>query len=154
MKKLSFQRNNWGGLLVAVFFIFSTAGLGVPNQALAAKADSTATLGYVNRQQVFAAYPGIQDIMSRIQAMRQAAQKDFDEHGKALPQEEKTAYQNKLSREEAQRENELMKPVGDKIKAAIESVKAEKGLSVIVDANAIVSGGEDITAAVIEQEKK
>lgn len=154
MKKLSFQRNNWGRFLVAVFFIFGTAGVWVPNQALAAKADGTPILGYVNRQQVLAAYPGIQDVMSRIQTMRQAAQKDFDENGKALPQEEKTAYQNKLSREEAQREDALMKPVGDKIKAAIESVKAEKGLNVIVDANAIISGGEDITAAVIEQVKK
>jgi len=42
-----------------------------------------------------------------------------------------------------------MKPVGDKIEAAIKAVAAEKGLTVILDAGTVVYGGTDITADVI-----
>lgn len=42
-----------------------------------------------------------------------------------------------------------MKPVGEKIEAAIKAVAAEKGLTVILDAGAVVYGGTDITADVI-----
>ena len=107
------------------------------------------TVGYVNRQQVFAGYPGIQDLMNRIQVMRAEAQKDYDANAKDLPPADKKAYNDKLAQQEAQREDELMKPVGDKIEAAIKAVAAEKGLTVIHDAGAVVYGGTDITADVI-----
>ena len=107
------------------------------------------TVGYVNRQQVFAGYPGIQDLMNRIQVMRAEAQKDYDANAKDLPPADKKAYNDKLAQQEAQREDELMKPVGDKIEAAIKAVAAEKGLTVILDAGAVVYGGTDITADVI-----
>lgn len=139
-------------LLIAACFL---AGLLAPAPALAAKARTKAkakteqTVGYINRQQVFAAYPGIEDLMQRIQRLRAEAQQDYDTNAKDLAPADKQAYSDKLSRQQAQREDELMKPVGDKIEESIEAVAKAKGLTVVIDAANVIYGGIDITADVI-----
>ncbi|BBB91819.1 MAG TPA: OmpH family outer membrane protein [Methylomusa anaerophila] len=140
--------------LLAVVFLLS--GLAAPVPALAAKAKDRqeTSIGYVNRQKIFAAYPGIQDIMNRIQTMRNEAQKDYDEHTKDLPPADKQAYGDKLSRQQEQQEDELMKPVSDKIAAAIQAIAVEKGLTVVGDAAIVVYGDRDITADVIAKVKR
>ena len=149
MKKVQPKTGKLFAVILTAFFVFGAAGFLTPAPALAAKAKTEPTVGYVNRQQVFAGYPGIQDLMNRIQAMRAETQKDYDANGKDLPPADKKAYNDKLAQQEAQREDELMKPVGDKIEAAIKAVAAEKGLTVILDAGTVVYGGTDITADVI-----
>ncbi len=66
MTQIQSKRNKLVTVVLAVWFLFGAAGLLVPTQALAAKAKNEKTIGYVNRQQFFAAYPGIQEIMNRI----------------------------------------------------------------------------------------
>ncbi|CQR74443.1 periplasmic chaperone [Sporomusa ovata DSM 2662] len=151
MKKL---QNKLAALIAIAFFVSGIFGLLAPTQTLAAKANSKQTVGYVNRQQVFASYPGIQDLVNRIQTLRDEAQKDFDTNAKDLPAADKQAYSDKLARQEAQREDELMKPVGDKIEASIKAVAGKKGLTAVVDAAAVVYGGNDITADVIARVKQ
>ncbi|TCL39266.1 outer membrane protein [Anaerospora hongkongensis] len=138
-------------LVAAALFLW---GLLAPAEALAAKAKNEQTIGFVNRQQVFAAYPGIEGLMNRIQTMRAEAQKDYDANAKDLPAAEKQAYSDKLSRQEAQKEDELMKPVGDKIEASIKAVAEEKGLAAIIDAQVVIYGGMDITADVAAKVKQ
>ncbi|QDR83422.1 OmpH family outer membrane protein [Sporomusa termitida] len=139
------------GIIVTALFVF---GLLMPASALAAKAKNEQPVGYVDRQQVFAGYPGIQDLLNRIQAMRAEAQIDYDANAKDLPPAKKQAYSDKLSRQQAQREDELMKPVGDKIEASIKAVAEEKGLTAVLDAATIVYGGTDITADAIAKVKQ
>ena len=140
-------------VLLALFFI---CGLLAPAEALAARNQEkqTAAVGYVNRQQVFGSYPGIQDIMKQIQSMRQAAQQDYDTRAKDLPDAERKVLNDTIAREEAQKEDVLMKPVGDKIEAAIKAVAEEKGLTTVIDAASVVYGGIDITADVISKVKQ
>ncbi len=140
-------------ILLAICFL---CGLLAPAEALAAKSQDkqAAAVGYVDRQQVFRSYPGIQDILKEIQTLREAAQKDYDTRGKDLPDAERKALNDTLAREEAQKEDALMKPVGDKIEAAIKAVAGEKGLTVIVDAGSVLYGGMDITADVIAKVKQ
>lgn len=140
-------------LLAAALFI---SGLMTPAPALAAKAKAQPeqSVGYVNRQQVFAGYPGIQDLMKQLQGMRTEAQKDYDARSKDLPDAERKALNDTIAREEAQKEDALMKPVGDKIEASIKAVAEEKGLAVIIDAATVVYGGIDITADVIAKVKQ
>ena len=144
-------------LLIAAFFV---TGLITPAPALAAKAkaqpkvQTEQTIGYVNRQQVFTAYPGMEELMHRIQALRAEAQKDFDTNAKDLAPADKQAYSDKLSRQQAQREEEVMKPVSDKIEAAIKAVAETKGLTAVIDAASVIYGGVDITADVISKVKQ
>lgn len=136
---------------LAVLLLCGAFGLLAPQPALAAKAPDkpAAAIGYVSRQRVIDAYPGIRDVMAQIQKLRAEAQQDYDTNAKDLPEADKKAYGDKLSRQQAQREQELLKPVGDKIDAAIKAVADAKGLAVILDAAAVVQGGTDITADVI-----
>lgn len=138
-------------LMAAALFL---CGLAVPAPALAAKAASGPSVGYVDRQQVFSSYPGVQNLMRQIQSLREAAQKDYDARSKDLPATERKALNDTIAREEAQQEDALMKPVGDKIEASIQAVAGEKGLTVIVDAGVVVYGGVDITADVIAKVKQ
>lgn len=140
-------------LLIAVCFL---GGMLAPAGALAAKAKAKPeqTVGYVNRQQIFSSYPGIQDILKEIQTLREAAQQDYDTRSKDLPEAERQALNDTIAREEARKEDLLMKPVGDKIEASIKAVAEEKGLTVIIDAATVVYGGIDITADVIAKLKQ
>ncbi|HWR09350.1 OmpH family outer membrane protein [Sporomusa sp.] len=156
MQQANSNSNKLAALIIAVFFIFGAVGLVTPTPALAAKAKAKneQTVGYVNRQQVFASYPGIEDLMNRVQAMRAEAQKDYDTNAKDLPPADKQAYSDKLARQQAQREDELMNPVSDKIEAAIKAVAEAKGLTAVIDAASVVYGGIDITADVISKVKQ
>lgn len=140
-------------LLIALFFV---CGLLAPSEALAAKAPDkqAAAVGYVNRQQVFSSYPGIENLMNQIQNLRIEAQKDYDARSKDLPDAERKTLNDTIAREEAQKEDALMKPVGDKIEASIKAVAEEKGLTVIIDAATVVYGGIDITADVAAKVKQ
>jgi outer membrane protein len=138
-------------LLAAALFAF---GLLTPAPALAAKARPEQTVGMVNRQQVFDGYPGIRDLMQQIQSLREEAQKDYDARSKDLPEAERKALNDTIARAEAQKEDALMKPVGDKIGAAIKAVAEEKGLTAVIDATAVIYGGSDITADVIAKVKQ
>ncbi|MEL7633602.1 MULTISPECIES: OmpH family outer membrane protein [Sporomusa] len=140
-------------LLIAVCFL---GGMLAPAGALAAKvkAKPEQTVGYVNRQQIFSSYPGIQETLKEIQALREAAQQDYDTRSKGLPEAERQALNDTIAREEARKEDLLMKPVGDKIEASIKAVAEEKGLTVIIDAATVVYGGIDITADVIAKLKQ
>lgn len=142
---------------IALFAItFLACGLLTPAPALASQAKDRPEpgIGFVNRQQVFAAYPGIGDLMKQIETLRQAAQKEYDEQAKDLPVEARKALNDKIAQEEARKEDVLMKPVGDKIGASIQAVAAEKSLRVIIDATGVIYGGTDITADVIAKVKQ
>ncbi len=140
-------------LLIAVCFL---GGMLAPTGALAAKAKPKPeqTVGYVNRQQIFSSYPGIQETLKEIQSLREAAQQDYDTRSKDLPDAERQALNDTIAREEARKEDLLMKPVGDKIEASIKAVAEERGLTVIIDAATVVYGGIDITADVIAKIKQ
>lgn len=140
-------------LLTAALFVCGLLTL-APALAAKAKAQPEQTVGYIDRQQVFASYPGIQDIMNRIQSMRAEAQKDYDARGKDLPDAERKALSDTIAREEDRKEDALMKPVGEKIEASIKAVAEEKGLTAIIDAGVMMYGGIDITADVIAKVKQ
>lgn len=133
------------------FFAFSMVSMLTPAPVLAAKAKKEQTIGYVNLQQVFSGYPGIQEIMQRIEDLRAEAQREYDSQTQDLPAADKKAFSNRLALQQAQREDELMDPVRANIEAAIKAVAAAKGLNVVLDAASVIYGGTDITADVITQ---
>ncbi len=149
MKKLS-------GIILLLTAALFVCGLLTPAPALAAKAKPQPgqTVGYVHRQQVFAGYPGIQELMQQIQTMRTEAQKDYDTRSKDLPDAERRALSDAIAREEARKEDALMKPVGEKIEASIKAIAEERGLTAIIDADIVIYGGIDITADVIAKIKQ
>lgn len=140
-----------------LLFVCLLLSLAAPSPALAAKAEAKqppAVVGYLNYQQVFSAYPGVADKLKEVDTYRKEAQQDYDTNAKDLPPEEKKAYADKLSRQVAQKEDQLMKPVVTVIDAAIKAVAESRGLSVILDPSVVIQGGVDITADVIAKVKQ
>ncbi|WP_196602289.1 OmpH family outer membrane protein [Pectinatus frisingensis] len=133
--------------LTAMFFSLI---LLLPSTAMAADIQN---IGVMNRQQVVAAYPGIQEIFQQLQDMRTAAQNDYNTKSKGLSDDKRRTLNDTIAQQEAQKEAKLMNPVENKISAAVKAVAADKGLTIILDAADVVYGGTDITNDVIAKIK-
>ncbi|MBB5336136.1 OmpH family outer membrane protein [Pectinatus brassicae] len=110
---------------------------------------SAASIGDVNIREVLASYPDMRTTNAAIDLERQKAQQDFNEKAKSLDDKAKRELFNKMNQQMAQRQDELIKPIREKLQKAIEAVAKEKGLEVILDSSVVVYGGEDVTKAVM-----
>jgi outer membrane protein len=68
-----------------------------------------------------------------------------------MSDQEKQAYYQQLQQRLASKQQELISPILDKVEATIKSVADAKGLSVVLDKNNVVYGGQDITEEVTKK---
>ena len=132
-------------LLVAVLVCVGFTGVVSPKTAFAAD-----TIGFVNVQRVFASYPDISSTKAAIGLEQKKAQAEYQSKAESLDDNGKRALDKELSDRITKREDELMGPIQKKILAAIEKVAKTQGLSAVLDASAVVTGGKDITKDVID----
>ena len=130
------------------FLMAVVMSLGICSTSLAAQAEP-GVIGFVNMQVVLNSYPGIRDIAQQIANKQTALQKDFDAKAKDMEMQAKLDLQAKYNQELATFEDTKMAPVKKKIDKTIKKVAAEKGIKSVVNINAMVSGGEDLTDEVI-----
>ncbi|WP_196593182.1 OmpH family outer membrane protein [Pectinatus sottacetonis] len=114
---------------------------------------SAASLGSLNIREVLASYPDVQTTNAAIDLERQKAQTEFNKKAASLDEKGKKELFEKINAQVETRQEELLKPIREKIKKAVEAVAKEKGLDTIVDASVIIYGGQDITKDVIEKLK-
>ena len=95
-------------------------------------------IGYVNVERVFRNYPDIQTTMSVINLERQKAENEF-----------KRELGEKLSAQVDKKEASLLNPIRSKIRKTIGEVAKSHGITNVVDAGAMVFGGQDLTEEVI-----
>lgn len=127
--------------------------LGCAAAASAAPAPSNA-VGYVNTQKVFQSYPDMQMTMSALDMEQQKLEAQFQKESAGLDDNGKQELYNKLVQQMAQREQELMDPIRKNIRKAIEKAAAAKGINSVVDADAMLAGGVDLTDDVIAEVSK
>ena len=121
--------------------------LGLCSSALAAENDGV--VGFVNMQAIVANYPGIKDIAQEIANKRNELQKSFNAQAKELDAKAQQDLQQKLNKELADFEAKKMAPVQKQIRTTIDKVAAEKGIKSVVNIQAMVSGGKDLTNDVV-----
>ena len=121
--------------------------LGLCSSALAAENDGV--VGFVNMQAIVANYPGIKDIAQEIANKRNELQKSFNAQAKELDAKAQQDLQQKLNKELADFEAKKMAPVQKQIRTTIDKVAAEKGIKSVVNIQAMVSGGKDLTNYVV-----
>lgn len=126
------------------FILTLVLALGCTASAFAAEA-----LGYVNVERVFRNYPDIQTTMSVIQLERQKAENEFNEKAPSLDDKGKRELGEKLSAQVDKKEASLLNPIRSKIRKTIGEVAKAHGITNVVDAGAMVFGGEDLTEEVI-----
>ena len=88
--------------------------------------------------------------MEKVQLdMRTAAQKaqeNFNSRSKSDQEKEQIAQE--IQRDMAAKERTAMQPILQDIRKAIQQVRQEKGLDVILEAGAVIDGGTDVTSEV------
>lgn len=126
--------------------------IGVCGTALAAEGHST--LGFVDMQVIVTNFPGIKDIAQAIADKQAALQKDFNNKAEKLDDQGKLQLQAKYNQQLADFENKKMQPVHRKINQTINAVAAKKGVDSVVNINAMVAGGTNLTNDVVKELNK
>ena len=85
--------------------------------------------------------------------MRERLQKQFDSQSAEMEEAERVELQQKLSQQLAQRDEELMIPVREKVRKAVEATAKEKGVKMVIEAGTVLFGGVDLTADAVAKVK-
>ena len=133
------------GLAVSTFFVQAPVSYAAES-----------TIGVVNRQAVFNAYPGMEETMKQLSSLREAAQQDYNAQTKDLAADDQSrkTINEKVAADEAKKEDSLMQPIVKKIADAIKTVAQSKHLDTVIDAGTVLYGGSDITKDVIDKLKE
>lgn len=130
------------GFRLALLFILGVVGiLGFStNTTYAAEA-----VGVVNYQLLISQQPEMAAAQQTMDAAVNQTKSDFDAKSATMSDQDKQALYQQLQQALNQKKLDLMKPINDKIMAAVKSVADSKGLTIIVDTGSVVYGGQDIT---------
>jgi len=114
-------------------------------------------IGKVNYQQLVSSVPGIADAQTEMRKLIEDNQKEMEEKTKNMSAADKQKLQAENAKEMRKKEQELIAPLKKKVDEAILSVGKTKGLTVIVNQEAVVYGAVDVTAdvqAALKKQKK
>ena len=107
-------------------------------------------IGFVDWRAVVESYPGIKEVAQEVVAEKTRLQAQFNEQAKALTTDkEKIELANKLNAQMAKFEQRKYEPINKKIRETILSVAQANKVDSVVNANAMIVGGKDLTKKVI-----
>ena len=115
---------------------------------------SAAGIGYVNSNALLAAHPKMQKAQLDMRAAAQKAEESFKSRYAGKTDQEKQQIATELQKEMDQKEKSTMQPILSDIMKAIQQVRQEKGLDIILEQGAVVDGGVDVTSAVAQKLSK
>lgn len=115
---------------------------------------SAAGIGYVNSNALLAAHPKMQKAQLDMRAATQKAEESFKSRSAGKTDQEKQQIATELQKEMDQKEKSTMQPILSDIMKAIQQVRQEKGLDIILEQGAVVDGGVDVTSAVAQKLSK
>jgi Outer membrane protein len=117
----------------------------VPAQA----APTPAAAGVVNFTYLIDHHPDTPTANQTLQVEQDNLKKEFMEKSANLSDSEKRELDRQFSQRLEQKRQELLKPIVDKLMAAVQEVANAKKLSIVVDKRQVVWGGIDITQDVL-----
>ena len=142
-------------LSIVAFFVLSIVGIAMSQneQIQVAGAAPASSVGVVDWQALMAQHPDMATAQAELQAAAEEAQKNFDEKSAAMNDKEKQDYYVQLQQSLGVKQQSLLEPIVKKVEEAIKQVADKKGLSVVVEKNQVVYGGQDITQDVVKNFK-
>lgn len=136
---------------LAGVFIVSIAGMAIMSMGDTASAAPTSNIGVVDQQQVIASNPALSaDYQQKMQQTASDMQKDFDEKSKDMSDADKEKLFADMQQQFNEKRTAIEKEMQDKVNEAVKSVASKKGLSLVVEKNAVIYGGNDITKDVTD----
>lgn len=112
---------------------------------------SAAGIGYVNSNALLQAHPKMQKTQLDMRTAAQKAEETFKSRSAGKTDQEKQQIATELQKEMDQKERAAMQPILSDIMKAIQQVRQEKGLDIILEQGAVVDGGVDVTSAVAQK---
>jgi outer membrane protein len=130
--------------VIGCFTLALTSG-GFGGNVASAASPSNSAIGVVNYQMLVSQSPSLASVRTTMQTEIQNTKQEFEEKSKDMNATEKDRYYKQLQERLGNKEKELMDPLMKDIETAIKKVADKKGLTVVVDKNAVIYGGVDIT---------
>lgn len=155
MMKLEKRQIKMITLSIVAFFVLSIVGIAMSQneQLQVAGAAPASSVGVVDWQALMAQHPDMVTAEAELKAAAEEAQKNFDEKSATMNDKEKQEYYVQLQQSLGVKQQSLLEPIMKKVEEAIQKVADKKGLSVVVEKNQVVYGGQDITADVVKNFK-
>lgn len=119
---------------------FAVAGAMLLAGTFGAMGMADAATGIVNVNAVLSSNAAFQKAGKTVAAEQQKLQKEYNEKSKGMNDADKKALEQKLNQQLAQKENEVMKPIQDNFKAAVEKVAKAKKIDTVVVPGGIIYG--------------
>lgn len=109
---------------------------------------SAAGIGYVNSNALLRAHPKMEKAQLDLRNAAQKAQENFNKRSAGKTDQEKQQIATEIQRDLDQKEQSTMTPIISDIRKAIQDVRKEKNLDIVLEQGAVVDGGVDLTSAV------
>lgn len=124
-----------------------TAAVTAAMVAMSVFSVSAAGIGVVHTNALLQAHPKMEKAQLDMKQAAQKAQESFQKQAAGKSDEQKQQIAANLQRELAQKEKDTMTPILNDVMKAIQEVRKEQNLDVVLESGAVVDGGTDITAA-------
>lgn len=112
---------------------------------------SAAGVGFVNFNAALQAHPKTQKAELDLENAVKKGQQTFDSKSAGKTDQEKQQILNEVQKDLAQKKNAILQPIYSDVMKAIQAVRKEQNLDIIVDQAAVIDGGVDVTAAVAQK---
>ena len=129
---------------LSTLLMSAVMALGISASAFAAP------VGVVNVNVILNNYPGITEIAQSVAQEKARLQDEFNKQSANMSDADKQALAQKLNQQLADFEQKKMTPVQKKINKTILSVAKAHDVDSVVNMNAMVAGGKDLTDEVIK----
>ncbi|WP_304116732.1 OmpH family outer membrane protein [Phascolarctobacterium succinatutens] len=129
---------------ISTLLMSAVMALGISASAFAAP------VGVVNVNAILNNYPGITEIAQSVAQEKARLQDEFNKQSANMSDADKQALAQKLNQQLADFEQKKMTPVQKKINKTILSVAKAHDIDSVVNMNAMVAGGKDLTEEVIK----
>lgn len=113
--------------------------------------EGESSVGHVDIRRIFEAHPDTMSAEMQLSMEAQAMQEELEEKAAELSQQEQEELVEEYQYRLAMREQELIAEVVEKIEDIVQEVALEKGVEVVLEAQNVIYGGQDLTQAVLEK---
>ncbi|MDR7521429.1 MAG: OmpH family outer membrane protein [Armatimonadota bacterium] len=111
------------------------------------------SVGYVEMQRALDSHPRKASSERALQEFVQAKQREFQERSKTMTPLQRQELDRQLQQQILEKRTELLSGLDREIRAAVEIVAKQAGVTVVLDRSVVLYGGTDLTGAVIKQIK-
>ncbi len=110
---------------------------------------SAAGIGFVDTNAALQSHPKMQKAQLDLRNAGQKAQQNFESRSQGKSDQEKQQIFAEIQKELNQKESSTMQPIFNDVRKAIQQVRQDLGLDIILEQGAVVDGGVDVTKDVI-----